>query len=83
MDSKEFRSLLLLLRETLDEKDIPHRTTMTKHILELHEEQTKYLSNQMLVSLFILLIVSIKLIVLRKTPWEKYPLPWMFGQTLI
>jgi hypothetical protein len=55
---------------------------MTKHILELHEEQTKYLSNQMLVSLFILLIVSIKLIVLRKTPWEKFPLPWMFGQTL-
>ena len=51
MDTKEFRSLLLLLRETLEEKDIPHRTTMTKRILKLHEEQTKYLSNQMLVSL--------------------------------
>ena len=52
MDTKEFRSLLLLLRETLEEKDIPHRTTMTKRILELHEEQTKYLSNQMLVVRF-------------------------------
>ena len=82
MDAKEFRSLLLLLRENLDEKDIPHRTTMTTHILELHKEQTKYLSSQMLVSLFILLFVSIKLINLRKTPWEKFPLPWMFGLTL-
>ena len=83
MDAKEFRSLLLLLRENLDEKDIPHCTTMTTRILELHKEQTKYLSNQMLVSLFILLFMSIKLIDLRKTPWEKFPLQWMFGLTLI
>jgi hypothetical protein len=82
MDAKEFRSLLLLLREDLEEKDIPHRTTMTTRILELHEEQTKYMSRQMLVSLFILLLVSITLINLRKPPWEKFLLPWMFGPTL-
>ena len=56
MDAKEFRSLLLLLRENLDDKDIPHRTTMTKRILELRDEQINHMSTQMLVSLFTLLL---------------------------
>jgi len=38
MESKEFRKLLLLLRGSLQEKDIPHRTTMRTCILELQKE---------------------------------------------
>ena len=57
VDAKEFRSLLLLLREDLEEKDIPHRTFITKRVLDLHQEQTDHLSDQMLVSLFILLLM--------------------------
>jgi hypothetical protein len=56
MDAKEFRSLLLLLREDLEDKDIPHRTAMTKQILEFHGEQINHMSTQMLVSLFTLLL---------------------------
>jgi hypothetical protein len=41
MESKEFRNLLLLLRGNLQEKDIPHRTTMRTRILELKEEQAE------------------------------------------
>jgi len=52
VDSKEFRNLLLLLKEDLQEKDIPHRTTMTKRVLELNQEHIDYLSNQMLVSIY-------------------------------
>ena len=50
MEAKEFRSLLLLLKSDLQEKDIPHRTTMTKQILELQKEQAEILSADMLVS---------------------------------
>ena len=55
MESKEFRNLLLLLRANLQEKDIPHRTTMQTHILELKEEQAEDMSAKMLVSLLNLL----------------------------
>jgi hypothetical protein len=62
MDSKEFRNLLLLLKEDLEENDIPHRTTITNRILELHEEQNEYLSGQMLVCLLTLHILSLFII---------------------
>jgi hypothetical protein len=55
MESKEFRNLLLLLRGNLQEKDIPHRTTMRTRILELKEEQAEDMSAKMLVSLLSLL----------------------------
>lgn len=55
MESKEFRNLLLLLRGNLQEKDIPHRTTMRTCILELKEEQAEDMSAKMLVSLLSLL----------------------------
>lgn len=57
MDSKEFRSLLLLLKGDLQDKDIPHRTTITQRILELNQEHIDHLSDQMLVSLFTLQII--------------------------
>ena len=57
VDSKEFRSLLLLLKKDLEEKDIPRHTTMTKWILKLHQQQVEHLSNQMLVSIVTLLII--------------------------
>lgn len=57
MDSKEFRSLLLLLKKDLQDTDIPHRTTITKQVLELNQEHTNHLSNQIQVCLFTLLIV--------------------------
>ncbi|KAF7358289.1 putative AC transposase [Mycena venus] len=34
IDSREFRDLLLLLRDSLAEKDIPHRTKLTKLVVE-------------------------------------------------
>jgi hypothetical protein len=55
MESKEFRNLLLLLRGNLQEKDIPHHTTMQTRILELKEEQAEDMSAKMLVSLLSLL----------------------------
>ena len=54
MESKEFRKLLL--RGSLQEKDIPHRTTMRTRILELQKEQAEDMSAQMLVSLLNLLL---------------------------
>jgi hypothetical protein len=45
-----------LLREDLEEKDIPHCTAMTDRILELHQEQTEQLSSQMQVCLSTLLL---------------------------
>jgi len=59
MESTEFRNLLLLLREDLQDKDIPHRTTMTKRIIELSKEQTMHLSSQMLVSSDLLFIFEL------------------------
>jgi hypothetical protein len=83
MESTEFRNLLLLLREDLQDKDIPHRTTMTKRIMELSKEQTKHLSSQMLVSSDLLFIFElINFYFFSKVPWERSPLPWTCGQTL-
>jgi len=56
MESKEFRKLLLLLRGSLQEKDIPHHTTMRTCILEPQKEQAEDMSAQMLVSLLNLLL---------------------------
>ena len=56
MESKEFRKLLLLLRGSLQEKDIPYCTTMRTRILELQKEQAEDMSAQMLVSLLNLLL---------------------------
>lgn len=39
----EFRHLLLFLRETLQNKDIPHRTTMRKAIMEEFQRYYKAL----------------------------------------
>jgi hypothetical protein len=50
VEAKEFRSLLLLLKGDLQDKDIPHRTTIRKRILELQKEQAESLSADMLVS---------------------------------
>jgi hypothetical protein len=50
VEAKEFRNLLLLLKGDLQDKDIPHRTTIRKHILELQKEQAEVLSAEMLVS---------------------------------
>jgi len=83
MESTEFRNLLLLLREDLQDKDIPHRTTMTKRIMELSKEQTKHLSSQMLVSSDLLFIFElINLYFFSRVPWERSPLPWICGLTL-
>lgn len=57
MDAKEFRNLLLLLRENLQDSDIPHRTTMHNRIIELQSEQAEDLSNQMLVSQLTLFLI--------------------------
>jgi hypothetical protein len=57
MESKEFQKLLLLLRGSLQEKDIPYHTTMRIHILELQKEQAEDMSDQMLVSLLNLLLI--------------------------
>jgi hypothetical protein len=38
---------MLLLRENLQEHDIPHRTTISNRILELQAEHFKHLSVQM------------------------------------
>jgi hypothetical protein len=86
VDNKEFRNLLLLLKEDLEENNIPHRTTMTKRILDLHAEQNEHLSNQMLVSLFNLFVLHLFYFILfysRRAPWEKSLLLWTFGQTPI
>jgi hypothetical protein len=53
MENQEFRKLLLLLCEDIQDKDIPHRTTMTKRILELQQEYLSHLSTNMLVSYLI------------------------------
>jgi len=50
VEAKEFRSLLLLLKGDLQNKDIPYCTTIRKHILELQKKQAKVLSAEMLVS---------------------------------
>lgn len=73
MDAKEFRSLLLLLKGDLEENNIPHRTTITKRVLELHQQQIERLSNQMLVSIlyYIYYINYIKLILLKQTSMGK------------
>ncbi len=57
MDSNEFRSLLLLLKGDLQEKNISHHTTITQWVLDMNKEHIKHLSDQMLVNLSILLIV--------------------------
>jgi hypothetical protein len=53
MDSKELRYVLHLLREDLQERDIPHRTTMRKQIQALQKKQAMDMSASMLVSLLI------------------------------
>ena len=83
MENQEFHRLLLLLCEDIQEKDIPHRTTMTTHILQLHQEYLNHLSANMLVSYLIYYIHCIELNFSRKTPWERSPLPWICGQTWI
>ena len=53
MDSTHFRNLLLLLKEDFQDKDIPHRTTMRKYILEMQKRHAENLSADMLVSFLI------------------------------
>ena len=50
METKQFRDLLLFLNRDLQEKDIPHRTMMTKHILNLQKKHLESLSSNMLVA---------------------------------
>jgi hypothetical protein len=45
VDSKEFRNLLFLSKEDLQEKDLPHQTFLTNQILKLNQEHINYLSN--------------------------------------
>lgn len=53
MDSTHFRTLLLLLKGDLKDKDIPHRTTMRKYISDQQKKQAENLSADMQVSLLI------------------------------
>jgi len=50
VEAKEFRNLLLLLKGDLQDKDIPHSTTIRKCILELQKEQAESILADMLVS---------------------------------
>lgn len=68
MDYKEFRDLLLLLREDLEDSHIPHRNTVRKRILQQQNEQFELLSAEMRVSnLFNFFLVFANLF-LRITP---------------
>jgi len=51
VEREEFRQLCLMLRPELREVDIPHRTTMHKHIIQTSEEALANLSQDIIVRL--------------------------------
>jgi hypothetical protein len=42
-----------MLREELEESDIPHRTAVRDHIMEVWDEHLEALQNEMAVSFFV------------------------------
>ena len=55
MEREELRDLFLLLRPELQDRDIPHRTTMHKRIIENYEEALQALSQDIQVYLYLFL----------------------------
>lgn len=47
IENPELRAIFLMLRSELQDKDIPHRTTLRQHILERLDEYLERLSNDM------------------------------------
>lgn len=47
LENKHFRSLLLLLRDSLEDSDIPHRTFLRTRILSNWEQHLIGLQNEM------------------------------------
>jgi hypothetical protein len=54
VDREEFRHLCLLLRPELQEKDIPHWTTMHKRIIQTSEEALANLAQDIQVRLYLI-----------------------------
>ena len=52
MEREELRNLFLLLRPELQDRDIPHRSTMHKCILQTYEEALSDLSENIEVMLY-------------------------------
>ena len=54
MDREEFRNLCLLLHPELQDVDIPHRTTMQKHIIQTSEDVLANLALDIEVRLYLI-----------------------------
>ena len=55
MEREELRNLFLLLHPELQDRDIPHCTTMHKRIIETYEEALQALSQDIQVILYFFL----------------------------
>jgi hypothetical protein len=47
IDSPKLRALFLMLREELQDADIPHRTTIRKRVMEIFEDYLDQLADAM------------------------------------
>jgi hypothetical protein len=54
VDREEFCHLCLLLHPELQDKDIPHQTTMHKHIIQTSEEALANLAQDIHVRLYLI-----------------------------
>ena len=82
MESQQFRDLILLLRENLQDSEIPHRTTISKRILELQAVHLADLSAHIQVCDFRYIIYTFLIFLIRNTLWGGFPSLWTAGQTI-
>lgn len=69
MECREFRNLLLLLREDLEEKDIPHRTKLREAIITAWQSWFTGLKRELAVSIATDFRIEISLILYSGSSW--------------
>ena len=85
VECQQFRDLLLMLWKELRESDIPHRTTIRKQVEEVFKlsEHFDQLEREMAVRQLSCLFLELHSYCCIRIPWERFPSPWICGQTLI
>ncbi|KAH9972298.1 hypothetical protein BGW80DRAFT_1173296 [Lactifluus volemus] len=63
IESPQLRAIFLMLRDDLQDKDIPHRTTIRNRILEVWDTYLETLANEMQVNLRFNIYVALRFMV--------------------
>lgn len=80
IESPELRSIFLMLRDDLEDRDIPKRTTLSRRLDEVFEEHLVQLEQDITVTFTYNIFNNILTNDNNRNLVEKFPLQWICGQ---